>query len=135
MLGILLSAGAFGLQVINGFDLMQYWLWIAAIFSTILSVVIIGASAFGGAALLSNYNKVSMIGGAIGGGILGAFLSMFTLLITYTKLWLSYYIIDHIPSDAVNFAAFPQEAQYAIFGFIAIWIIGFMNSMKSSSKK
>lgn len=131
MLGFLLTAGAFGAQVINGFELMQYWLWITAIISTLFSVVIIASSAFGGAALLSNYNKLPMIGGAIGGGIIGAILSLFILFNTYSKLWLSYYIIEHIPQDAVNFATFPQEAQYAIYGFIAIWAVGFIRSLMS----
>ena len=104
--GFLLTSGAFGAQVINGFELMQYWLWIAAIISTLFSVIIIGISAFGGVALLSNYSK----------------------------LWLSYYIIEHIPQDAVNFEAFPQEAQYAIYGFIAIWAVGFIRSLKPSNR-
>ena len=134
VLGFLLTSGAFGAQVINGFELMQYWLWIAAIISTLFSVIIIGISAFGGVALLSNYNKLPMIGGAIVGGVFGATLSLFILFITYSKLWLSYYIIEHIPQDAVNFEAFPQEAQYAIYGFIAIWAVGFIRSLKPSNR-
>ena len=136
VLGFLLTAGAFGTQVINGFDIMQYWLWFSAVFATIMSLLIIFVASVFGGTVLSQYGKFTgAAGGMIGGGIVGVLLSGFILLITYTKLWLSYYIIEHIPTDAENFAAFPQEAQHAIYGFIIIFFLGFFRPLVHSSKK
>jgi len=136
VVGFLLGGSMFGGQIIGAFDIAQYWLWFGAIFATVISVVVMGAFMFGGAALghdtFGKFGAVVTMGGA---GLFGAFISFLILAGTYARLWLSYYIIEHTSMEAQSWSDLQSNTQVAIMAFGVLLIIGVLRSASSSSSK
>ena len=134
VIGFLLSEPVFGLQVIGAFDLLQYWLWFVAILIGCVGVLLIGTGGFLGNYLTEQMAAYKTLATTIG-GILGTIVAVIIAGIAFFNLWLSYYIIDHTPADAKDWAALPDNTQYAIIAFGIMWLIGMFNSFRAKTNQ
>lgn len=132
--GFFTADGVFGAQVISGFDMAQWPLWLGSIILSILTLIL----TIGGAAISSlgdegvNTSKGVNYLAAVGGGIVGGALGVLTSSLVISKLWLTYYIIDHIPATATKFSEFGDNAQYGIYAFILLLLMSFFISNKTN---
>lgn len=127
IIGFFIGGGVFGAQIINAFDITQYWLWIVATIATLISALMV----LGGAML--GKDKLGRLG-AVGGTAVGGIVAMVICFVSYTELWLSYFIIENVDENVTSWSDLSSNAQYGIIAFGIILMVSMYKSSKIKSE-
>jgi len=122
IIGFFLAAtsAAFGQQIIEGFEMTLYIYYFTSFFLVILTLIMILA----GGAYGATGGKLGAILGALAGGTY----SIMFIFVFAVQMYLIFFIIDNIDSSATSFTTIGEDAKYAIYGFIAMFIFSRMSS-------
>ncbi len=121
LIGVFGSFGSFGSGVISAFTLVHYWIWAVAIVlsSTTLIFIIVALTHV---SVLKNQAE----GPSTKSVIFGTITKVAVLIIIYTQIWLSGYIIDNTPLYATSFSEIPGDTQFSISVFVCYYMVSIL---------
>jgi len=134
-LGYILTDGTFGVSLIHAFNWVNTWYWVGIIILGVIMTLMTFATALAGSKMNGSW-RFSKIG-AISGFLLGGGVSFIVLGVMSFYLFITYYIMDHIPRTAQSWADIPEKTQFAIYLWIFVTIVNMIRRAlnKDENKK
>ena len=137
VIGFLITTGTMGEKIVGSMELLGYLYWLIFGIGIIIVVALLVIGSLGGWAVASDAtnNKLGIILGTISGAGLSSLLGAFILLLTGARLWLTYFVIEHINTSATQLSDLGQDATVGLCALAVLTVIGIFSKTKKVTIK
>ena len=137
VIGFLITTGTLGEKIVGSMELLGYLYWLIFGIGIIIVLAVVVMGSIGGWAMTSDAtnNKLGIVLGTISGAGLSSLLGAFILLLTGARLWLTYFVIEHINTSATQLSDLGQDATVGLCALAVLTVIGIFSKTKKITIK